>query len=144
MQAILYYSFGGSTRKLAKERAKAQGADLYEIREARKRTLLRSFFPGCTDARKRIASAILPFEIDWNKYERVDLYAPVWAGYPAPAFNAALALIPQGKETAIVLCSGGGETPQSKDGTIALVTRRGMRFVSYEDFKTAQPPQKRV
>lgn len=110
MHAILYYSFGGSTQKLAEERAKAQCADVYEIREARKRTLFGAFIPGGFEAMKRKASKILPLGIDWDKYERVDLYAPVWAGYPAPAFNAALALVPAGKRVAVVLCSGGGET----------------------------------
>jgi len=141
MHAILYYSFGGSTRKLAEERAKAQCADVYEIREVRRRTLFGSFFPGAMHAMKRKSSAILPLGIDWDKYERVDLYAPVWAGYAAPAFNAALALVPAGKQMAIVLCSGGGETPQSKEGTIELVKQRGMQFISYEDFKTAVPPK---
>ena len=137
--AILYYSLGGATRAEAKKRADSSGADVFEILEKRKRSIFAAFIPGCPQALKRKASEIQPLSIDWSAYDDVTLMAPVWAGHPAPAFNAALELIPKDKVLHIVLCSGGGETPKSKDGTIDILRQRGYAFSSYEDVRSAPP-----
>ena len=136
---ILYYSFGGATRAEAKKRAEASGADVFEVLEVKKRSIFSAFLPGCPQAIGRKATAIQPLTIDWSAYDDVTLMAPVWAGHPAPAFNAALELIPKDKILHIVLCSGGGETPNSKDATIDLLRKRGYALSSYEDVKTAPP-----
>ena len=136
---ILYYSFGGATRAEAKKRAEATGADVFEVLEVKKRSIFSAFLPGCPQALGRKATAIKPLTIDWSAYDDVTLMAPVWAGHPAPAFNAVLELIPKDKILHIVLCSGGGETPNSKDATIDLLRKRGYALSSYEDVKTAPP-----
>ncbi len=141
MNAVLYYSYSGSTRRLAKARAEAEGADLFEIREAKKRSFIGTFLVGAPQGMHRKASTILPLSIDWEKYDCIFLFCPVWAGYPAPAFNAALALIPHGMEVSVVLCSGGGETPASKEGTIELIRQAGLKFGFYEDIRTGAPPK---
>ncbi|MDD4311288.1 MAG: hypothetical protein PHW41_02260, partial [Eubacteriales bacterium] len=102
-----------------------------------KRSIFAAFIPGCPQALKRKASAIQALSIDWNAYDDVTLMAPVWAGHPAPAFNAALELIPKEKPLHVVLCSGDGSTPKSKDATIDLLRQRGYAFASYEDVKSA-------
>ncbi len=135
--AIVYYSFGGATRAEATKRAEASGADKFEIVEAKKRGMFSAFLSGCPQALGRKASAIVPLAIDWSLYDSVTLMAPVWAGHPAPAFNAALAYIPKEKVLRVVLCSGGGETPKSKQGTIDLLQGLGFTVQSYEDVKTA-------
>ncbi len=139
--AILYYSFGGATRAEAAKRAEASGADKFEIAEAKKRGLFSAFLSGCPQALGRKASAIQPLAIDWSQYDSVTLMAPVWAGHPAPAFNAALELIPKDKPLYVVLCSGGGETPKSKEGTIDMLRKQGYSLASYEDIQTT--PAKR-
>ena len=135
--AILYYSFGGATRAEASKRAAVSGADVFEILEAKKRGMFSAFLSGCPQALGRKASVIRPLEIDWSLYDSVTLMAPVWAGHPAPAFNAALELIPKDKMLHIVLCSGGGETPKSKEGTIDMLRKLGYALSSYEDVRTA-------
>ena len=136
---ILYYSFGGATRAEAQKRAAASGADVVEVLEAKKRGIFSAFLSGCPQALGRKASEIRPLSLDWNAYDDVTLMAPIWAGHPAPAFNAALELIPKDKILHVVLCSGGGETPKSKDATIGLLRQRGYALSSYEDIKTAPP-----
>ena len=137
--AILYYSFRGATRAEATKRATETGADVFEVLEVKKRSLFSAFLPGCPQAIGRKATKIRPLSIDWSLYDQVTLMASVWAGHPAPAFNAALELIPKDKILHIVLCSGGGETPNSKDATIDLLRKRGYALSSYEDVKTAPP-----
>lgn len=137
--AILYYSFGGATRAEAAKRAAAIGADVFEVLEAKKRGIFSAFLSGCPQALGRKASDIRPLTIDWSLYDDVTLMAPVWAGHPAPAFNAALERLPKDKVLHIVLCSGGGETPKSKDITINLLRNQGYSLASYEDVRTAPP-----
>ena len=137
--AILYYSFGGATRAEAAKRAAASGADVFEVLEVKKRGMFSAFLSGCPQALARKSSAIRPLAIDWNLYDDVTLMAPVWAGHAAPAFNAALELVPKDKVLHIVLCSAGGETPKSKDITINLLRKQGYSLASYEDVRTAPP-----
>ena len=136
---ILYYSLGGATRAEAKKRAESSGADVFEVLEAKKRGIFSAFIPGCPQALNRKASAIQPLSIDWTNYDDVTLMAPVWAGHPAPAFNSALELVPKDKVLHIVLCSGGGETPKSKQGSLDLLKEQGYTVASYEDVRTAPP-----
>ena len=138
---ILYYSFGGATRAEAKKRAATAGADVVEVLETKKRGIFSAFLSGCPQALGRKASAIQPLTIEWSLYDSVTLMAPVWAGHPAPAFNAGLALIPKGMTVNVVLCSGGGETPKSKDATIALLKEKGFTVGFYEDVRTEAAPK---
>ena len=137
--AIVYYSFGGATRAEAAKRAASSGADVFEVLETRKRGIFSAFLSGCPQALGRKAAAIRPLSIDWSQYDSVTLMAPVWAGHPAPAFNSALALIPKDKILNVVLCSGGGETPKSKENTIHLLRQLGYCLASYEDVRAAPP-----
>ena len=137
--AILYYSFGGATRKEATKRAAETGADVFELTEMKKRGIFSAFLSGCPQAVSRKPSKVQPLSIDWSQYDSVTLMAPVWAGHPAPAFNAALDMIPKDKVLHVVLCSGGGETPKSKDSTIAMLRTLGFVIASYEDVRTAPP-----
>lgn len=135
---ILYYSFGGKTRLEAQKRASETGADVVEILELKKRDIFSAFIPGCPQALNRKASKIRPISIDWSLYDDVTLIAPVWAGHPAPAFNAALELIPKDKVLHVVLTSSGGETPLSKEGTISTLRCQGFALASYTDVSTAE------
>ena len=78
-------------------------ADIVEVLEVKKRGMFSAFLTGCPQAFDRKASTIRPVSIDWNLYDDVTLLFPVWAGHPAPAFNAGLALIPKDKVLHVVL-----------------------------------------
>ncbi len=136
---VLYYTLGGSTRRVAEKRAQTENATLVEIRETKKRTPFSAFLPGCPDAMRRKASKIEPPNVDFSQFDRVVICCPVWAGFPAPAFNALLSIMPAGKEVCLVLCSAGGETPKSKEGTIALVSALGQTVAEYTDENTSEP-----
>ena len=135
---VIYYSFGGTCRNEAARIAKEQGgAVLCEVKETKKRSILSAFFNGCPKAMRRKASLIedLPFQLE--DFERIVIIAPIWAGYPAPAFNAIVSLLPQGKEVEVFLCSGGGEAPKSKIGTMELIEQKKCRLIAYHDIKAS-------
>lgn len=134
---IMYYSFGGFSRKEAEKLAAAtQGSTLYEVKEAKKRGMLSAFFKGCPLALKREASEVQTITCDLQSAENIVLVAPVWAGFPVPAFNAMVNSIPSGKKVELYLCSSGGETPKSKEGTIKMLEDKGCQVVAYHDVKS--------
>lgn len=144
---ILFYTLGGATRTEAfrlTEELQSAGhiVNCTEIKEKKSRSLLSSFFSGCPKAMKRKASNIVPVQVEQDA-DRYIIGCPIWAGFPAPAFNAIVPLIPAGKEVELFFCSGGGEAPKSKQGTIDLIKSKGLTLISYRDIKTSETPQKR-
>lgn len=134
--AVLYYTLSGSTKNEAERIAKELSADIFEIKELKKRTMFSAFLPGCPNAMSRKASKILPIEAELSDYDKFVLCCPVWASFPAPAFNAMLELIPKGKAVDAVLCSSGGDTSKSKEDTIVFIKSKGLVLSGYTDIKT--------
>ncbi len=139
---IIYYTFGGSAMKEAERLAAELQAPVYRVREARSRSVLGAFVPGGYQAMHRKASAIKPLDIRLQDYDRIIIGSSVWGGFPAPAFNAMVELLPKGKEVEVFLCSAGGETPKSEQGTRELIEKKGCTLVSYRDIKTGVMPGK--
>ncbi len=136
--AIIYYSFKGSTRKLAQQKAKELSADIFEVKERIKRNTFTALLFGCPLSLNRKTVKIEPLNIDFSLYDKFIVFSPVWAGYPACAFNSILELLPKGKVVDVVLCSAGGQTPDSKEGTIELLAQKGFVEGTYTDIKTDQ------
>ena len=140
--AVVYYTFGGSTEKEAERIAAGLGADRFCVREAKKRSLLGAFIPGGLQAMMRKSVEIAPVKFDLSAYDRVCLCCPVWAAYPAPAFNAMLALLPAGKEVEVFLCSGGGAARASDAQTRRLIEARGCTVIAIHSIATGTAPGK--
>ncbi len=140
--AVVYYTFGGSTRKEAERIAAEQGADLFRVREAGKRSLLGAFVPGVIEAMKRRKPRIQPEALDLSAYERIYLGCPVWAAHPAPAFNAMVELLPAGKEVAVFFCGAGNDPRESDAQTRRLIEARGCMLTRMDTIPTGLPPHK--
>lgn len=133
---IMYYSFGGTSKKKAEHlKDEIKDAELCEIHQKRKFNIFTTIILGCPSAMKRKTTEIQDIQINLEAYERIILIAPIWAGYPAPAFNAMVQLLPIGKSIEVYLCSSGGETPKSKDGTCKAITDKGCTCIGYHDVK---------
>ena len=91
---------------------------------------------------KRKTVAIQPIKVNLKEYDRIILGCPVWAAYPAPAFNSIVEQLPAGKEVGIFLCSGGGDTKKSEEGTKALIEKKGCKVISYQNVVTSTKPGK--
>lgn len=136
---ILYYTFGGSSRKEAQRIADSiENAVVCEVKQKKKYNIFTAFISGCPKAMKRSASDIKEIEYNLNDYDKIILVAPVWAGFPVPAFNSMVELLPAGKEVELFICSGGGETPKSKDGTCQMIIDKKCKLVDYHDVRTSK------
>lgn len=139
---ILYFTFGGSTKKEAERLSKQLSIPFYQVMEKHERSFWAAFIPGGYLAMHRKPVKIQPLEIDLNCYDRIIIGCPVWAGYPAPVFNSIVECLPAGKEVEIFLCSGGSGTEKSERGTKSLIEKKGCTVISYRDIHTGIKPGK--
>ena len=135
--AVVYYSFGGTTRSYARAEAKARGADLIELKPRRPYNLMSAFVRGCLEAVKQKAVALegMPLFVG---YDRVVLMAPVWADYPAPPFNSAVELLPPGTEVEVILVSGSGNSEKSKAKVRLQIKKRGCTLTAQRDIRASR------
>lgn len=78
--SIVYYSYTGNNKNLAEILAEKSGAELFELREKKKRSPF-AFMIDLLIKRDLLA----PYYIKTENYDKVILVSPVWAGKPAPA-----------------------------------------------------------
>lgn len=138
---VLYYSFGGRTKTEAERISEKTGAVLCRVEEEKNRNLWTATILGCPQAIKRKSTPIKPFHCDLDAFDKIIIGAPIWAGFPAPAFNSMVQALPAGKEVDLFLCSGGGTAPKSKQGTMDLIASKGCNLGSYEDICTGNKKQ---
>lgn len=135
--AVVYYSYTGKTRELAAKMAEAEQAELLEVRETKRRSTFSAYVFGSLAARRQKKAKIQPVGFSLSGYDRILVAVPLWAGFPAPAFQNILELIPQGKEIELTITSGSGNSSGSKEKTLALAAGRGVKIVKYQDVKTS-------
>lgn len=139
---VLYYTFGGSTKKEAERIGTELEEPVFRIREKRNRSLIGSFIPGGFQAMKRKKVQILPLETDLTAFDRIVLGCPVWASCPAPAFNSMVDLLPAGKEVEVFLCAGGNDPRPSDEGTKLMIEAKGCKVTRIYTITTGAAPAK--
>jgi len=138
---VAYYSLGGNSRKLAEARAKTLGAPVIAVEEVRKRSTLAAFSVGCFQALGQRKAKVKPISDKITGCDRLIVFAPVWAGMPAPAFNSLAATLHKGQEVEVVLVSGGGKT-KAEPKVKAKLEAQGVKVLGISDVKTpAKPPK---
>jgi len=130
---ILYYSFSGRTKALAVKKANELNADIEEVTEIKKPSVLKAYFIGTYHAIKRKKTEINPIKSELSNYDQIIIIVPVWASKPAPAFNNIVELLPSGKKVELVMVSAGGGTKKSALVTMARVVARGCEVIGYLD-----------
>ena len=113
-RCILYHSYSGNTRRIAKRVKVACGGDLIEVMPQKKYNALTVYVLGGYRAMKGRQDPIEQKKIDVAGYDMIVVGTPVWAGKPTPAINAAIAALKgcEGKKAIIFATCGSkvGET----------------------------------
>lgn len=109
-ELILYYSFTGNSRSLAKKAAAERGADIEEIRTVKPYSTISAYSVGGFRSIRRRSQPIEPLQADLKDYDKFTFYVPVWASNPAPPFNSVIKLLPQGAEVEVFCVSAGGKS----------------------------------
>ncbi len=134
---VIYYSFKGHTKAFAKKKAEELSADIVEIRESKNRSVLSAYTSGCLAALRLKSVKIKPYFVEYDKYDKVILCAPIWAGAPAPAFNSVVEALPKGTEVEMHFVSGSGKSG-AKARVIAKLEKQGCKVLSYTDIKESK------
>jgi len=131
---VIFYSYSGNTKAIAKELATKEAAGLAEIKDTKRPGKLKAYTVGCIAAIRGKAWPIQPLEAVLPDYDRLMLLGPIWASNPAPAFNAALELLPKGKSVAVKMVSGSGKS-DCKERLATLIQAKSCTLESFEDIK---------
>jgi flavodoxin len=87
---VVFYSWTGNTKAVAKEICNCVEGDLLELREMEQRTMPFGFITATIAAAFGKKSKIHPIDIDVNQYDNIFIGTPIWAGKAAPAINTFL------------------------------------------------------
>ena len=131
---VIYYSYSGHTKAIAENLAAEEATDILEIKDLKRRGKLRAYTAGIFASIKGKTWPIQPLDVNPADYDRLILLAPVWAGNPAPPFNAMLEQLPEGKTVDIKLISGSGES-NCKERLETKIKDKGSSLESFEDIK---------
>lgn len=132
---VMFYSFTGHTKEMAEKQAKKYKADLVEVKETKKRSKWSAYLTGCIQARKQRSIKIEEIKVDFSGYDHIILGAPIWAGFPAPAFNSMVEKIPSGKEVDLFFTSGSGSTAKTRNKIKKVLSKRNLKISKYMDLK---------
>jgi len=131
---IVFYSFSGRTREIARELAAKEASDVTEIKTAKKVGKLKAYTAGIFASIKGKPWPILPVDAELAVYDRLVLLAPVWAGNPPPAINALLEQLPSGKSIAVQMVSASGES-ECKERLEEVIAKKGCTLESFTDIQ---------
>ena len=134
----MYYSYSGKTKVLAEAKAKELGADLVEIIEQQRPSILAAFLRGAPKAMSGTAVPIKPLSCNLADYNPIIIMSPVWASNPAPATYSAIQALPPGKKVELFMVSGNSGTKGSADRTKMMITDQGCEVTSYSDVKAVK------
>jgi len=131
---IIYYSFSGKTKKIAEDMAKKESADIFEIKDIKPFGKFKAYTAGIFASIKGKAWKVKPPDAEISKYDKITLFAPVWADNPPPAVNAMLEYLPAGKPISIFMVSASGKS-NCKDRIESVIKNKGCTLESFEDIK---------
>lgn len=132
MKLVIYYSFSGNTKKVAQGVAKQYDADIVEVKEKKRRGNINAYLIGCPQAMFHQKIAIEPLGVDLSEYEEIIIAAPIWAGFPAPAFNSIVSQLPTGKNVSLLFTMGGKASAKCEAVTKQAVGKKGCAIGSYQ------------
>lgn len=131
--AIIFYSWSGHCLYVAAKLAEKTGSDLFALKDDHRKGLLNIVFQGGYRAHKQHHTELASDVPDLSIYKCVTLVAPVWFGYPAPAFNNVVDALPLGSTVKVILVSDSGK---SNHGPVEKqLDRHGFKVLEFTDVK---------
>jgi len=107
---VIYYSYGGNTRRVAEKIGKSIGADLVEVKTVQPYT--GSYNDVVDQGQREVNSGFLPeiqpMDVDLSQYDTIILGTPVWWYTFAPAMNSFLHSTDLSGKTVYPFATNGG------------------------------------
>lgn len=138
---VVYFTYTGTTRVVAEEKAKTENAELLELTLKKPRGKFATFIAGGFMALCRKKAKLKDFNTDFSAFGRIIIAMPIWAGNPAPAMNNIIPLVPSGCRVELIFTSGSGDSKKSGAAVTAKLAKNGAAVTSVTDIKTSSPAQ---
>lgn len=107
---VLYYSWSGNTRKIAKLIAQKTDADFWELQP--EHTYPQNYSSVLAQVKRELQSkkypTLRPIEVDWNAYDTIYLGTPNWWSSIAPPVSSFLHEAMPTNKTIAPFCTHGG------------------------------------
>jgi menaquinone-dependent protoporphyrinogen IX oxidase len=131
---VIYYSYTGNTRRIARQVAEELGAESFEIKDVAKPGKFKAYTWGCYKALRMQKMPAQPIGVNLGLYDKIIILAPVWAGHPAPQILSVFDLLPSGKEISFHAVSATGKSG-GKDKVLLALAQKGCKAIEYQDIK---------
>lgn len=135
---VIFYSYTGKTKHLAQELASKEQADIIEVKYNKRPSIVGAYVAGSLAARRQKPAKLQPFNTDFSAYDSITIAMPIWAGFPAPAFNNISAALPSGKQVQIIMTSGGGDSGNTRTRVEAMLSEKNCVLTHYQDIKASE------
>ena len=133
-ELVLFYSYSGNTKKISEKFGQENSFDICEIVDIKRQNKFAAYTAGCFNAMKGGSRPVRELNVKFEDYDTVNIFAPIWAGHPAPSLNGALKLIPKNKKIKLFMVSASGGS--NKNGITKRIRNLGLEIVGYEDIKS--------
>lgn len=135
---VIFYSYTGKAKKLAKETADKEQADIIELKYIRRPSVFGAYLMGSMAARQQKQAKLQPYNEDFSSYDKIIIVMPVWAQFPAPAFNNIIDKLPEGKKVEIIMTSGSGNSGSIKEDAKKILSEKKCELVGFRDVKSGE------
>ena len=132
-ELVLFYSYSGNTKKIAEKFSQDNNFNICEIIDIKKPNKFYAYTSGCFKAMRSSVFPIKEPAVKFADYDIINIFAPVWAGNPAPSMNGALKLIPKNTKVKLFMVSASGIS--NKNGISKRAQNLGLEVIGYEDIK---------
>ncbi|MCP1103379.1 VIT1/CCC1 family predicted Fe2+/Mn2+ transporter [Aequitasia blattaphilus] len=130
---IIFYSYTGKTRELAQTLATKESADIIELKDQKRPSTIGAYVVGSLSAMRQKQAKLQPFQADFSAYEKIIIAMPLWAGFPAPAFNNIIPALPSGKQIEIIITSGSGNSGDTQKRVQTMLSEKSCTLVGFRD-----------
>lgn len=141
---IAYFSMTGRTRPIAKEIARATGADIEEIREPRRREGLPGVWRALLDALLRRTPPIVEPTRDPAHYDVVIVGGPIWAGRLASPVRCYARRHASRAPQVAFFCTAGGSKADAAFADLQRLCQRAPRATCLVDAHHLEPEAHRA
>jgi len=138
-ELVLFYSYTGNAKKAAQKFSQDNNCALCEVLDEKRPNKFAAYTAGCFKAMRGGERKIKPLMLNgsavkFEDYGIINIFAPIWAGHPAPSINNAIKLIPAGAKVKLFMVSASGGS--NKDGISKRIQDFGLEIIGYEDVKS--------
>jgi flavodoxin len=129
-RCIIFHSYSGKTRGVARKVRAACGGDLIEVKPRKKYNALTVYPLGGYRAMKGRKDPINMEKIDVAGYDMLVIGTPVWAWKPTPVINAAIAALKDCKgKKAVIYATCGGDAGETIGIMRKALEKKGVKVV---------------